>query len=146
MRHHTVVNPKKDFQFSLLYPLAQESANSMCFVYLDWPTETGSADGLDCCIITICSDDDDTVDELAESRKEDDEEGPTICCCCCWAAAIAAMAAEVEEDAAALNGARTMVWREEGAVETSEQVSLTREGSRWWCGGCCRALPLMGCF
>ena len=35
--------------------------------YLDWPTETGSADGR--CIITICSEDDDTVDELAESRK-----------------------------------------------------------------------------
>ena len=105
--------------------------SSRYLVYLDWPTETGSADGR--CIMTICSDDDDTVDELAESRKEA-EEGPTTkscCCCCCWAAARAAMAAAADDDAAALKGARTMVWREEGAVDTSEQVSLTREGSLW---------------
>ena len=52
------------------------------FLYLDWPTETGSAEGRDCCIITSCSDDDDTVEELAESRKGD-EEGAVISCCCC---------------------------------------------------------------
>lgn len=48
-------------------------------VILDWPTETGSAEGRDCCIITICSEDDDTVDELAESRKEEEEGPETIC-------------------------------------------------------------------
>ena len=53
--------------------------------------------------------------------------------------------AAADDDDAALKGARTMVWREDGAVDTSEQVSLTREGSLWWWCCCCSAL-LPGCF
>ena len=54
------------------------------------------------------------------------------------------MAAMAAGEDAWLKGARTMVWREEGAVDTSEHVSLTREGSRWCC--CCGALPPGCCF